>query len=114
MSIPKSVRVAVMRRSDGVCEWCGLHRDVELHHRRFRSRGGKHTVENIVALCGWGNHTGCHGKAHTTPTVAAQGFAISGYERRTDREIPVRHAVWGWCLLNRDGSITMHDRRDEG
>ena len=111
--IPKQVRAAVLNRAEGICEWCGMHLDVELHHRRFRSRGGKHTVQNIVAVCGWGNHTGCHGKAHTTPTEAARGFAVSQYDRRDESQIPIRLARWGWVTLNPDGSITMHARKEE-
>lgn len=37
----------------------------EAHHRLYRSRGGADTLSNALHLCGWGNHTGCHGVAHT-------------------------------------------------
>jgi len=59
------VRAQVLERAGGKCEGCGRYRDVELHHRQYKSRGGKGTVENALALCGWGNHTGCHGIAHS-------------------------------------------------
>lgn len=64
-AIPPKVRAAVNERAGGRCEGCGKIAPLELHHRKFRSRGGKHTVDNLVALCGWGNHTGCHGLAHS-------------------------------------------------
>lgn len=34
-------------------------------------------MDNLVALCGWGNHTGCHGWAHGENVKAeAHGFSI--------------------------------------
>ena len=74
-AIPKKVRETVLARAGGRCEGCGRTAPLELHHRRFRSRGGEHTVENLVALCGWGNHTGDHGRAHKAD--APQGWAVS-------------------------------------
>lgn len=62
---PPRVRKAIEERSGGVCEGCGHRPAVEMHHRKYRSRGGQHTVENALHLCGWGNHTGCHGVAHS-------------------------------------------------
>ncbi|WP_306461819.1 HNH endonuclease [Microbacterium sp. ZXX196] len=85
-AIPARVRALVEGRADGKCEGCGRTAPLELHHRRFRSRGGKHTVSNLVALCGWGNHTGCHGRAHSADPPA--GWAISQYEKRTDEQVP--------------------------
>ena len=64
-SIPQASREAVAKRSKGVCEGCGLAPAVEVHHRRYRSRGGGHEVSNLLHLCGSGNHTGCHGTAHS-------------------------------------------------
>ena len=63
--IPKPVVDLVEARSGGVCEGCGRAPATEKHHRKYRSRGGKDTVDNLLHLCGWGNHTGCHGIAHT-------------------------------------------------
>ncbi|MFJ6427506.1 HNH endonuclease [Microbacterium maritypicum] len=53
-AIPAKVRAAVHERAQGRCEGCGRIAPLELHHRKYRSRGGTHTVENLVALCGWG------------------------------------------------------------
>jgi hypothetical protein len=74
------VRAAVKFRANGRCEWCGIGIDrPEIHHRLFRSRGGGHGPENLVALCGWGNTTGCHGRAHTDAAAAeAAGMSIPG------------------------------------
>jgi HNH endonuclease len=62
--ITTTTRVIVTARAMGRCEWCGRPAALQLHHRLFRSRGGSHGPENLVALCGSGNHTGCHGRAH--------------------------------------------------
>lgn len=80
-AIPAGVRRAVLARADGRCERCGLYTDaLELHHRKFRGRGGKHTMENLAALCGWGNHTGCHGFAHSEdPAAYAEGWAVHSW-----------------------------------
>ena len=87
-------------RADGRCEGCGLPAPLERHHRRFRSRGGKTTPENLILLCGWGNHTGCHGRAHSADPP--EGWAISQYDKRPDHEIPVQ-TVWGLVTFTQDG-----------
>lgn len=61
---PANVR-AVKTRSGKVCEGCGQRVATEIHHRKYRSRGGSHEVANLLHLCGSGNHTGCHGRAHS-------------------------------------------------
>lgn len=52
------------QRCHGMCEGCHQKPAMNLHHRRFLSRDGKHNLANLVALCGSGNHSGCHGDAH--------------------------------------------------
>jgi hypothetical protein len=64
-AVPVANVKAVKNRSKGVCEGCGLVPATEIHHRQYRSRGGTDAVSNLLHLCGWGNHTGCHGVAHT-------------------------------------------------
>ena len=114
-AIPSGVREAVLRRADGRCEWCGRYQDpLELHHRRFRSRGGKHTVQNLVGLCGRGNLNGCHGKAHSTRTEAAKGFAVSQFDKRDESRIPVHTFVCGWVTLTPFGSVLVHERELRG
>ena len=63
--VPAKNRRIVEERCGGLCEGCGRNEATELHHRKFRSRGGGHEVTNLIYLCGWGNHTGCHGTAHS-------------------------------------------------
>ena len=40
------------------CEQCGAVA-VDIHHKIFKSQGGKDNIENLAALC-----RGCHVKAH--------------------------------------------------
>lgn len=88
--IPAKIRKIVTDRAEGMCEWCGKTAPLELHHRKFRSRGGKHTVTNLVALCGWGNHTGCHGDAHTKPAEKCSGFTVSSWDNEVNLPVLYR------------------------
>lgn len=99
--IPESVRRAVEARSGGVCEGCGVAAATEMHHRLYRSRGGAHTVENLLHLCGWGNHTGCHGVAHTK-VGEVTGWSIRSGGKPS--EVEVLHALFGLVLLTTEGS----------
>ncbi|QPZ39724.1 HNH endonuclease [Paramicrobacterium chengjingii] len=103
--ISKRVRAIVLERSGGQCERCFSAGPLELHHRKFRSRGGKHTVENLVALCGWGNHTGCHGLAHTD---GDGGWSVHSWD--DPRHIPVRDDRGSLFYLLPDGrKEQIHD-----
>lgn len=53
----KSLRELILARCQHYCEMCGigLTEDFALHHRKLRSRGGKDTADNLVAL-----HHKCH------------------------------------------------------
>ncbi|MEA9983674.1 hypothetical protein [Subtercola sp. RTI3] len=54
-----------------------MHPATEMHHRLYRGRqGSTHNVENLLHLCGWGNHTGCHGTAHSGAEGELLGWAI--------------------------------------
>lgn len=53
----KAIREVILERCGNYCEACGksLTNDFALHHRLLRSRGGKDSIENLVAL-----HHECH------------------------------------------------------
>jgi 5-methylcytosine-specific restriction endonuclease McrA len=57
--IPEDVRETVFERDQWRCQFCGSMRNLEIHHLRFRSHGGRHTPENLIALC-----TKCHSRLH--------------------------------------------------
>lgn len=105
--IPANVRQIVERRSRGICEGCNAAAATEMHHRLFRSRGGGHEVANLIHLCGWGNHTGCHGIAHSGKQGEANGWALPSSVDPSDA--PENRPIWdglGWWRLGQDGSKT--------
>lgn len=74
----KETRDRIAERCGGMCEYCHKAPAANYHHRKYRSRGGTGNVENGIALCGSGNHTGCHGLAHSaTPPY---GLSLHSYE----------------------------------
>jgi 5-methylcytosine-specific restriction endonuclease McrA len=104
-TIPTKVRAGVHKRSCGVCEGCGLRPAAEVHHRQYESRGGKHLLSNLIHLCGWGNHTGCHGVAHSKAGEERGWSVRSGF---TPAEMPVDHAVHGRVLLDDAGGWSLY------
>lgn len=92
----------VAERSFGLCEVCGVRQATETHHRLHRSHGGLDTVENLIRVCGWGNHSGCHGKAHSDSDRYTQGWAVrTGYDPATVA-LTYRGQL---CWLTADGGI---------
>ena len=73
-----AIKKAVEKRSAGICEGCGTAEATEIHHRKYRSRGGLDNLGNLLHLCGWGNHTGCHGRAHSD--APPQGWSIHSWD----------------------------------
>lgn len=107
-AIPQAVADLVHERAQGYCERCGRFTRTELHHRLYRSRGGQHTAANLIAVCGWGNHTGCHGFAHSGAAAEVDGVSLrSG---RNPLLVPVKLAAPGgkfrWFLLDDRGIQT--------
>lgn len=93
---------AVHERSFGLCEGCGERRATEIHHRLYRSRGGRDEVTNLLDLCGWGNHTGCHGEAHTLPERQIDGWSVPSGEDPGERPVLYRGH---WMKLLPDGGL---------
>jgi hypothetical protein len=101
-AIPAPVLETVRARSGGACEGCHAREASEMHHRRFRSRGGQHTAANLLHLCGWGNHTGCHGIAHSQ-AGHDKGWSVNSWA--DPAATPIEHAVHGLVLLDDDGGV---------
>lgn len=55
----ESMRAYVLERAGGRCERCDKLGELEVHHIRPRSRGGRHILGNGAALC-WVCHTTIH------------------------------------------------------
>lgn len=100
MTWPKSVKATIGERSQGVCEGCGERRGENIHHRKFKSRGGENTVENAILLCGFGNSSGCHGRAHSGDG-AELGWAVPRYAR--PELWPAHRFGVGWVIYDNDG-----------
>jgi len=49
--IPTHIRGAVFARDGYVCTYCGGEEDLSLDHMQPWSRGGQHTLENLVVAC---------------------------------------------------------------
>lgn len=89
------------------CARCGVEiwNNGSRHHRKLRSRGGGDEVSNGVLLCGSGT-TGCHGWAHAHPDEAtALGLIVSRW--RNPADVPMLHVLYGWVLLNDEGTATQ-------
>src|SRR5688572_5301494 len=98
--IPAKNRRIVMDRCGGACESCGIRQATDLHHRKYRSRSGGNEVENLVALCGGegglagGNHSGCHGIAHS---AEGHELGLSVHSWRDPATTPVLYrGVMSW------------------
>jgi len=50
---------AVLERDSWRCQSCGKYRDLQVHHKQFRSRSGEDRVENLITLC-----SNCHSRLH--------------------------------------------------
>lgn len=90
---------------------CRVGRKFELHHRRGRSVADahQHCLCNIVLLCGWGNHTGDHGWAHSNPFEAKAAGLILPRSIPDPSEHPL---LWHgqWVRLGCDGQVHYSDQ----
>jgi hypothetical protein len=75
-AIPAALRKLILERDGYACARCrqllqGNY--YSLHHRLPRGRGGKHTAENLVTLCGSGTSAnGCHAHVESHRTQATE------------------------------------------
>lgn len=69
----------LLARSGGVCELCWQAEATEIHHRKYRSRGGGHELANLLHVCGMGNTSGCHGRAHSG-VGADNGWSVHAWQ----------------------------------
>jgi 5-methylcytosine-specific restriction endonuclease McrA len=98
-AIPAKTRRMVELRSDSLCEGCGERPATEIHHRQYRSRGGSHGLENLIHLCGSGNHSGCHGTAHSAEGHEL-GWSVHSWDDPRDEPVLYRGTLrwltaWG-------------------
>lgn len=104
---------AVVKRESGRCIVCGTalagDRGVgwALHHRRGRDgKPDSHTVQNLIAVCGGDNQSGCHGLIHkfSSSVGAPSGWWLSRIAGTDPLTVPVLISHEGrWVLLTADG-----------
>jgi len=58
----QELREHVLRRDGWRCQLCGSNRNLEVHHREFRSHGGANDERNLITLC-FDCHRSVHGRA---------------------------------------------------
>lgn len=100
----------VLDRAGGMCEVCGAAPASNVHHRRGRGMGGTrraiHSPAWLLAVCGMGNTSGCHGRIEGDRTEAeANGWAV-GWQVEDVSTVPVRLAV-GLVLLDDEGGYEL-------
>lgn len=64
--LPPVNRRGILRRDRNSCQYCGSNKNLTLDHVIPRSRGGRHTWENVVAACSECNSR----KSNRTPLEA--------------------------------------------
>jgi 5-methylcytosine-specific restriction endonuclease McrA len=64
----------VLERDAWRCQRCGSLKDLQVHHRTYRSRQGNDSLANLVTLCAH-CHMKEHGQLSYSPTAAKQNSA---------------------------------------
>ncbi len=80
--MPPVNRREVLRRDRNRCQYCGSRKQLTIDHVLPRSRGGKHTWDNVVIACGSCNSR----KGNRTPKEA-------GLSLKTTPKAPMHPAV---------------------
>jgi len=55
----EQLRQTILKRDNWRCQFCGSIRNLQVHHKTFRSHLGDDSEENLITLC----HR-CHGRQH--------------------------------------------------
>jgi 5-methylcytosine-specific restriction endonuclease McrA len=55
----QKLREQVLRRDGWRCQLCGSMKNLEVHHKLFRSHSGEDDEENLITLC-----FDCHSSVH--------------------------------------------------
>jgi hypothetical protein len=101
---PPAVRAIILERSGGVCEYCGLQRGTEAHHRRPRAMGGTtrddtNTASNGLWLC-----NACHrwAESHRTDALLVGVLVL---QIQSPRKAAVKYRDYGYMYLDDLGNI---------
>lgn len=111
-AVPKRLLRTLDARDGHRCAWHDEHvcdpATLVPHHRINRGMGGSplgDALGNLVWLC---SHMNWLIEADDAAARHARmrGIKVSRNGRYTAADIPIDHAVHGWCLLGDDGTVT--------
>lgn len=108
----QSLRELILARCKGYCEFCGLalSENFALHHRKLRSRGGKDTIDNLVAL-----HHECHNLGTNSVHMNIKKATDTGHivpTRQNPFEYPLHLPNGSTVTLTVDGSYDLIERKE--
>lgn len=108
----KAIREIVLERCGNYCELCGkvLTDNFALHHRKLRSRGGKDSIENIIAL-----HHECHNFGNNAVHFNIKKSTESGHivpRHAEPSEYPLTLPDGSIVTLSSNGSYNYLERKE--
>ena len=108
----KYLRELVLARCKGYCEFCGLGLtdNFALHHRKFKSRGGKDEINNLVAL-----HHECHNLGTSSVHMNIKKSTASGHvvsRHAEPNNIPLHLPNGSIVTLTLDGEYHFIERKE--
>lgn len=103
MTTPKATLRMLDARDGRVSAWTGLEGDTLVPQHRQGGMGGssvKHRASNVVWL-----ESAINGRIEAEPEMQREAFArgIKVSRFQDSAEVPIRHAVHGWVLLDDEG-----------
>lgn len=109
----KALRELILTRCQNYCELCGnaLTDTFALHHRKLKSRGGKDTVDNLIAL-----HHACHNMGNNAVHLNVQKATASGHMVPTyaaPSVYPLLLPNGSFVTLTEEGTYIYLDKADK-
>jgi len=107
------LRETIAARCQGYCELCGnaLGNAFVLHHRKLKSRGGKDTVDNLIALHHTCHNTGNNGVHFNVKKSTLSGHIVPTYA--TPSEYPLHLPNGSIVRLTEEGTYIYLKRTDK-
>lgn len=62
--IPNVIRKEVKKKYGNKCAHCNTSKYLQIHHKEYFSKGGQHTLDNLILLC-----ADCHAEEHKGETA---------------------------------------------
>jgi 5-methylcytosine-specific restriction endonuclease McrA len=90
----ENLRQQILRRDGWRCQSCGTLSNLEVHHRKFRSRSGADSKENLITLC-----AACHARVHGRKTLLPTGLLSIGKRTFTTCTSYTTSSVFITCSL---------------